>query len=75
MPCNVGIPRSYGQTTRFELGEWFGKGMDTLVVGVQPGFHGERYIKHKFKQEYNYEIKTNIKKLTIDIIQKIKELI
>jgi len=65
--------RSYAQTTRFELGEWFGKGMDNFVVGVQPGFHGEQYIKFKFEQE-DYKVENNIKDVTKDIIKKIKEL-
>jgi len=39
--------RSYAQTTRFELGEWFGKCqfIDTcIVVGIDSEFHGARYI-------------------------------
>jgi len=67
--------RSYAQTTRFEIGEWFGKGFNEFVVGIQPGFHGEKYIKYKFKQEYNYDIETNIKKLINSIIKKIYELL
>jgi calcineurin-like phosphoesterase family protein len=40
--------RSYAQTTRYELAEWVTKKelLDaTLVVGIDPGFSGERYIK------------------------------
>ena len=66
--------RSYAQTTRFELGEWYGKGMDNFVVGVQPGFHGERYIKYKFEQD-DYKVETNIKDVTKNIIKKIKDLL
>lgn len=43
--------RSYAQTTRFELAEWYGKSCYDknikLVVGIEPGFHGERYIKYR----------------------------
>lgn len=40
--------RSYAQTSRFEMGEWFARvsdGRHKLVVGIEPGFHGERYIR------------------------------
>lgn len=43
--------RSYAQTTRFELAEW--KMMHQfqgakLVVGIEPGFGNERYIRRRF---------------------------
>jgi len=66
--------RSYAQTTRFELGEWFGKGMD-FVVGAQPGFHGEQYITYKFKNEYGYNILKNLNDVKKEIIKKLSELI
>jgi len=67
--------RSYAQTTRFELGEWYGKGVYEYVIGIQPGFHGEKYIKMKFKEEYDYDILSNIKKVTADIIKKVNEIL
>ena len=42
--------RSYAQTTRFELGEHFGKNPEKLVVGIEPGFTGEKYIRLKLSQ-------------------------
>jgi hypothetical protein len=47
--------RSYAQTTRFEIAEWFGKKVNNpsiqIVVGIEPGFHGARYIKQRFQND------------------------
>lgn len=43
--------RSYAQTTRFELAEWkvrHERDSVQLVVGIEQGFTGERYIRHRF---------------------------
>ena len=66
--------RSYAQTTRFELGEWYSK-FDDFVVGVQKGFHGEKYIKYKFKNEFDYDVLTNINDMKKEIIKKLNNLI
>lgn len=47
--------RSYAQTTRFELGEWIGRAIGRndpsgIVVGIEPGFTNERYLRHRIKQ-------------------------
>lgn len=43
--------RSYAQTTRFELAEWITLARHGLgrpaVVGIEPGFSGERYVRHR----------------------------
>ena len=67
--------RSYAQTSRFELGEWFGRGLGDFVIGVQSGFHGEKYITYKFKKDYEYDVETNINNVVKSIIKKINELI
>lgn len=36
--------RSYAQTTRFELGEWLAKAEDRVIIGVEEGFSGSKYI-------------------------------
>jgi hypothetical protein len=43
--------RAYAQTSRFELGEWFERCWDGPVVGVEEGFSGGRYIRHRLKRE------------------------
>lgn len=48
--------RSYAQTTRFELGEWYGKNMQNFVIGAEEGFHGAKYLKLKFFQKYSYTV-------------------
>jgi hypothetical protein len=51
----VSVPgRSYGQTSRFELAEWkvrHERDGVRLVVGVEDGFSGARYIRHRFSQD------------------------
>jgi hypothetical protein len=51
----VNVPgRCYGQTSRFELAEWkvrHERDGVRLVVGVEEGFSGARYIRHRFSQD------------------------
>lgn len=43
--------RSYAQTTRFEFAEWLTKAQYNksiqLAVGIDPGYTGQHYIKHR----------------------------
>jgi hypothetical protein len=46
--------RAYGQTTRFELAEWkvrHERDGVRLVVGIEAGFSGARYIRRRFGQD------------------------
>lgn len=46
--------RDYAQTSRFELAEWKVKHQlqgVKLVVGIEPGFSGERYIRKRLAQD------------------------
>lgn len=48
--------RSYAQTSRFELAEWlvkqsFDKNIQ-ILIGIEEGFSGEKYIIKKVKDEY-----------------------
>lgn len=46
--------RAYAQTTRAELFEWKEKHIHSgagLVLGIEPGFSGERYIRRRFEQD------------------------
>ena len=48
---NFNPTRAYAQTTRFELAEWLSKGNnETLTVGIEPEFSGERYIRMRAKK-------------------------
>jgi hypothetical protein len=51
----VAVPgRSYAQTTRFELAEWkvrHERDGIRLVVGIEDGFSGARYVRHRFGQD------------------------
>ena len=46
--------RAYAQTSRFEIGEWKERHMrdgTKLVIGIEEGFSGARYIRHRFGQD------------------------
>lgn len=46
--------RAYAQTSRLELGEWkirHERDGVKLVVGIEPGFTNERYIRRRFMQD------------------------
>jgi hypothetical protein len=46
--------RAYVQTTRFELAEWkvrHERDGARLVIGIEEGFSGARYIRHRFGQD------------------------
>ena len=49
--------RSFAQTTRFELGEYFLYGKDIkdfkIIIGVDKSFSGIKYIEYKYKQKYS----------------------
>lgn len=48
------FPRSYAQTSREELGEWrnrYSEAPYNLVVGIEAGAGGERYIRRRLGQE------------------------
>jgi hypothetical protein len=51
----VSVPgRSYAQTSRFELAEWkvrHERDGVRLVVGLEDGFSGARYIRHRFGRD------------------------
>jgi hypothetical protein len=45
--------RAFGQTTRVEIGEWMTRarrGEAQLVVGIEDGFSGGRYIRYRLNQ-------------------------
>jgi hypothetical protein len=48
--------RAYAQTTRFELGEWFGKSRafnaQYFVLGIEEGFTNEPYIRRRVGQVF-----------------------
>lgn len=46
--------RAYAQTTRFELGEWkerHARDGVPMVVGIEEGFTGGRYVRRRFSQD------------------------
>jgi hypothetical protein len=46
--------RAYAQTSRFELGEWkvrHERDGTNLVIGIEPGFSNERYIRRRLSQD------------------------
>lgn len=73
--------RSFARTTRFELGEWYGKlsglgiqAWNHLALGIDSRFEGSDYIEEKFKMSgyiINHEIHGNLNKLIIDTYTRI----
>jgi hypothetical protein len=45
--------RPHAQTTRFELAEWKERASRgaRVVVGIEPGFTGARYVRRRFAQD------------------------
>lgn len=51
---SVDPERPYGQTTRFEIGEWKTRAQllgEKVVVGFDEGFSNSRYIRRRFTQD------------------------
>lgn len=71
--------RSYAQTTRFEIGEWFAKGQNIknfkIIIGYEEGFDGIKYIYEKFKNEYNINLINGKEKLLSELIKIIHKII
>lgn len=72
--------RSYAQTTRFEIGEWFAKGQNIkdfkIVVGAQKGFEGTRYMEYKFEQiNPEFKLHESLDDVVDEVIKKIKPMI
>lgn len=52
--CTHSCERAYAQTTRFELAEWkmhHEKDGAKLVIGIDEGFTGARYIRRRLNQD------------------------
>lgn len=67
--------RSYAQTTRFEIGEWWTKGQNIkdfkMIIGADKNFNGTRYIEYKFKKEYpKFELYDNFSN-AINVVKKL----
>lgn len=49
--------RSYAQTSRFELGEWFARASfdnTEIIIGIEPGFSGADYIRHRLTARHHH---------------------
>lgn len=44
--------RAYAQTTRFELGEWLGKKPGSVIIGIEDGYTGAKYVKHRVLHDW-----------------------
>jgi hypothetical protein len=52
--------RAYAQTTRFELGEWSIARGARVAIGIEPGFTGEKYIRHRLGPWLAYGIRDTL---------------
>jgi len=70
--------RPYGQTTRFELGEWktkFQVNPFPFSVGIEPGFPNEKYLRRRLQQDcepFGLVVKSSLKETCMDMADKIK---
>ncbi|MBS3146414.1 hypothetical protein J4471_01840 [Candidatus Woesearchaeota archaeon] len=67
-PSKLDSSRCYGQTTRYEIGEWIKSNKifgTKIVLGIEKGFGNESYIEYRVKKEtkikINYDLKTTCK--------------
>ena len=65
--------RSYSQTSRFEIGEWFAKGQYIkdfkIIVGADKDFEGLKYINKKFTDVYpKFSLSPNIEDVVNEIL-------
>lgn len=70
--------RAYAQTSRFELGEWAAKQSQlncNLVVGIEKGFSGARYIRRRLNQQNTAVVQSNSLEDTCDNALKLIEKI
>lgn len=65
--------RAYAQTTRFEFGEWKTKheyGGCKLVVGIEQGYTGEKYIRRRLLQDCkDVRIRSSLEQTCLDAIR------
>lgn len=62
--------RSYAQTSRFELGEIFERAPENFVIGIEPGFNGERYIRYEFQRKFGYIVNSSLEDTLDEILLK-----
>ena len=48
--------RMYGQTTRFEIGEWMAKCSSKIIIGIDEDFPMKRYIKNRLEKDYDIKV-------------------
>lgn len=69
--CN----RAYAQTSRFELAEWkirHERDGTKLIVGIEEGFSGARYIRRRFSQDCpEVPITTSLEETCLKVVEQI----
>jgi calcineurin-like phosphoesterase family protein len=65
--------RTYAQTSRFEIGEWWVKSNGSnIIIGADSKFDGIKYIDYKFKQNHpDFKLYDNLD----DMIKKLKNIL
>lgn len=69
------VGRQYAQTTRHEIAEWMVKHQyfgSKIAVGIEDGFLGDRYIRHRLSVDCpDVKIHNNLPELCRDAVSKI----
>jgi len=66
--------RMYGQTTRFEVGEWIAKCSKKIIIGIDDNFPMKRYIKNRLEKDYGVKILNTYNELLKEVKNKIDVL-
>jgi len=63
--------RMYGQTTRFEIGEWISKCNKKIIIGIDEEFPMKKYIKNRLEKDYNVKVLNTYKEVLNEVKNKI----
>lgn len=66
--------RVYGQTTRFEIGEWVAKCHKKIIIGIDDSFPMKKYIKKRLEKDYGIDVKDTYIQVLIETKKRINEL-
>ena len=66
--------RVYGQTTRFEIGEWVAKSRHKIIIGIDDSFPMKKYLKNRLEKDYGIDVKDTYSEVLTETKKRIKEL-
>ena len=71
------LPRSFAQTSRFEIGEWkmhHEYEGTKLTIGIEEGFGNARYIRRRFEQDCpDVQIADTLEEMCLNAVQLVRQ--